>query len=68
MTFELLDIARGDVLAEYDSLETARERLSAFVEEHPERSDELAIATIDDAGHAVGDLIVGTTLVGHTPA
>jgi hypothetical protein len=53
MTFEVLDTDSGDVLAAYSSFDKARSELMLFVDDHPERSDDLALVTVDDAGHAV---------------
>lgn len=68
MTWEILDIERGDVLAEYDSQDAAETRLRAFLEEHPERMDELAIAIFDDEGEPVGEQISGASLIDHSHA
>jgi hypothetical protein len=65
VTWEVLDIENGDVVAVYGSLDEAKSELAAFVENHPERCDDLAIATIDDAGHAVGDVLPAAELVAH---
>jgi hypothetical protein len=63
MTYEVLDVEHGDVLAAYDSLEMAKERVAGFVEAHPERGDDLAIAAIDeDTGEAVGELIMAASI------
>jgi hypothetical protein len=63
MTYEVLDVEHGDVLASYDSLEVAKERVVGFVEEHPERYDDVAIAAIDEeTGEAVGELIMASAI------
>jgi hypothetical protein len=63
MTWEVLDIGSGDVLAVYDSFDAAKARLAGYVAEHPELGDELAVATVDDTGHAI-EMVLGDQLVG----
>lgn len=64
MTWEVLDLEHGDVLAAYGSFDAAKADLVAFVDEHPERCDELAIASIDESGHA-REHVSATELVAH---
>jgi hypothetical protein len=67
MTWEVLDIESGDVLAAYDRESLAYDDVAAYVIEHPDFASELAVATIDDAGCAV-HMVTGTELLGHRPA
>jgi hypothetical protein len=62
MSYEILDIEHGDVLAVYDSLDLAKQRLAGFLEHAPERADELGIATVDESGHAAAEMILGSHL------
>jgi hypothetical protein len=68
MTFEVLDTDSGDVLAAYDSFDEARRELMSFVEDHPQRGDEIALVAIDESGHAVeivdADQLSGTSAFG----
>jgi hypothetical protein len=64
MTYEVLDIESGDVLAAYDSEDVAVARLVDYVHEHPVAADELAIATVDDTGHAI-NVVSGEILLAH---
>jgi hypothetical protein len=68
MTYEILDLKCGDVLAAYDFAELAKARLVHFVAAHPERGDDLALAKVDDTGHAVGDPVPARSLAGHRMA
>jgi hypothetical protein len=53
MTYDIIELDYGDVLASYASLEEARRGLAGFVAEAPERESHLGLATVDDDGHAV---------------
>ena len=53
MTYEVIELEYGDVLASYSSLEDARRGLAGYVEESPERESALGLATVDDDGNAV---------------
>jgi hypothetical protein len=64
MTYEVVDIESGDVLAAYDSEDVAAARLVDYVHEHPEAADAPAVATVDDTGHAIG-MVSGETLLAH---
>jgi hypothetical protein len=64
MTYEVLDIESGDVLAAYASEEIAVARLVDYVHEHPEAADDLAVATVDDTGHAIS-MVSGEALLAH---
>jgi hypothetical protein len=64
MTYEVVDIESGDVLAAYDSEDVAVARLVDYVHEHPEAADAPAVATVDDTGHAIG-MVSGETLLAH---
>ena len=50
MSYKILDLEHGDVLAIYDSLDVARQRLVEFLDGSPERGDEMAIAAVDASG------------------
>jgi hypothetical protein len=62
MTWEILDIESGDVIAAYDSFEVAKQKLCTYVDANPEMSDDVAIATIDDQGCAVGAFLTAENL------
>ncbi len=53
MTWEVLDTQSGDVLAAYGTFEEVRAELASFLDEHPARAADLAVAAVDDSGHAV---------------
>jgi hypothetical protein len=53
MSYEVIELEYGDVLASYTSLEEARHGLAHFLGESPERLHELGLATVDDNGNAV---------------
>jgi hypothetical protein len=62
MTWEILDTETGDVLAAYDSFDVAKQQLCSYVDANPELSDDVAIATIDDQGCAVGAFLTAENL------
>ncbi len=62
MTWEILDTETGDVLAAYDSLDVAKQQFCRYVDDHPELTDDVAIATIDDQGCAVGAFLTADQL------
>jgi len=53
MSYEVIELAYGDVLTTYASLEEAQRGLAEFLGESPERAHELGLATVDDDGNAV---------------
>lgn len=53
MTYEVIELEYGDVLASYASLEDARRGLAEFLAGSPERDHELGLATVNDDGRAV---------------
>ena len=59
LTFRIAYLDNGDVVAEEESREAAVRRLGAFLEEHPELSDEIGIQPVDAHGFPVQDLMVG---------
>jgi hypothetical protein len=57
MTWAILYPENADIVATFSTREEAVERLNAFVELHPEISDEIAVLCIDEHGHGVGKYI-----------
>lgn len=53
MSYEVIELEYGDVLASYASLDEARRGLAEFLDENPAREQELGLATVDDEGKAV---------------
>lgn len=50
MTYEVLDAESGDVLAEFSSLDDAKQAASSYIDSHAQYVDDLAIAELDDRG------------------
>ena len=57
MAYALLYVDNASVLRTYDTLDAASDALNAFVEEHPDVRDEVALLELDERGHGAGDYI-----------
>lgn len=64
MTYAVLYIENGDIVASYATLEEARTRLADFVADHSGAEDEMGILAYDETGHAVGEFEPASGLVG----
>lgn len=68
MAYELLWTDHADVVGTYDSRSEAEANLLAYVAEHREHADEIALLEIDDQGRRVGDFISGEDLLARQQA
>ncbi len=63
MAFEILWTDHADLAGTYDSRHEAEADMLAYLDEHPEHADEVALLEVDDDGKRVGDLISGHELL-----
>ena len=62
MTYEIVDLDSGDVLAVYPTMEQARERAQAYIEEHEDIAEDIAIIEIGANGERIGDPVQALAL------
>ena len=56
MTYAILYIENGDLIADFDDQDEARHALHEFVADNPSVRDRVGLLAFDDAGQPVGDL------------
>jgi hypothetical protein len=66
MTWSVIDIENGDVLATYESRLLACEKVASYATKHPAMADEIGIVAYDDTGHAVSDFESARDVLGST--
>jgi hypothetical protein len=64
MAYALLYIDNASVLKTFDTLDVASHALNAFVDEHPDVRDEVALLELDQRGRGTGDYIFAES---HSP-
>lgn len=64
MAYAMLYVDNASVIATFDSVSEAAAGLNAFVAEHPEVRDDVALLELDDQGHGVGEYVFADT---HSP-
>jgi hypothetical protein len=62
MTYAIFD-SSANLVASYDDQETARQALIAIVQREPEAAEDVALLAFDDRGRAVGDALLGTSVL-----
>jgi hypothetical protein len=55
MTYAILYIENGDLVADFDTEDDARAALHEFVTENPSVGDRIGLLAFDDAGQPVGE-------------
>lgn len=61
MAYAMLYIDNASVIATFDGMREAVDALNAFVAEHPEVRDDVALLPLDDAGHGHGEYVFADT-------
>jgi hypothetical protein len=55
MTYAILYIENGDLVADFDTPDEARESLLQFVREHPSVRERVGLMAFDDEGQPAGE-------------
>jgi hypothetical protein len=68
MTFAVLHFDHSDVVASYETFEEAALSVARYAQAHPELTDEIGVATFDDAGNLVGETCSAREILGSDEA
>ena len=62
MTYAVIYAENGELVADFDSEDAARDALREYVAEYPSVSERVGLMAFDDDGHATSDFVSASAL------